>query len=76
MRAADRLADRNGDCARGWAMRAGRVDHVIPRLRKGSYFPSFLEPRCSGVVGILPDAATLIGLASIPMLERPDAGAE
>ena len=25
--------------------RAGRIDLAIPRLRKGSYFPSFLEPR-------------------------------
>jgi putative transposase len=23
----------------------GRIDLEIPRLRKGSYFPSFLEPR-------------------------------
>ncbi len=28
-----------------WETRAGRIDLAIPKLRKGSYFPSFLEPR-------------------------------
>jgi putative transposase len=28
-----------------WATRAGTVELRIPNLRKGSYFPSFLEPR-------------------------------
>jgi putative transposase len=30
---------------RDWETRAGTVELRIPRLRKGSYFPSFLEPR-------------------------------
>ncbi len=30
---------------RGWETRAGHVDLRIPKLRKGSYFPGFLEPR-------------------------------
>ncbi|CAN5377705.1 hypothetical protein BH10PSE15_BH10PSE15_10890 [soil metagenome] len=25
--------------------RAGRIELAVPKLRKGSYFPSFLEPR-------------------------------
>jgi putative transposase len=29
----------------GWETRAGSVDVQIPKLRKGSYFPEFLEPR-------------------------------
>ena len=41
----DRLAHRNGYRKRPWQTRAGNVDLAIPRLRKGSYFPSFLEPR-------------------------------
>ena len=30
---------------RDWETRAGTVELGIPKLRKGSYFPSFLEPR-------------------------------
>lgn len=40
-----RLNHRNGYCERGWGTRAGRIDLAIPKLRKGSYFPSFLKPR-------------------------------
>jgi len=40
-----RSVQRNGYRERGWETRAGRVDLAIPKLRKGSYFPSFLEPR-------------------------------
>ena len=40
-----REAHRNGYRAREWETRAGRIELAIPRLRKGSYFPSFLEPR-------------------------------
>src|SRR3984885_8893742 len=40
-----RQAQRNGYRGRAWAPRAGRIALEIPRLRKGSYFPSFLEPR-------------------------------
>ena len=44
-RDAGRLVQRNGYRERGWDTRAGRIDLEIPRLRKGSYFPLFLEPR-------------------------------
>jgi putative transposase len=41
----ERLTHRNGYRARRWGTRAGELELAIPKLRRGSYFPSFLEPR-------------------------------
>src|SRR3954452_2078338 len=41
----ERLTHRNGYRARRWATRAGEIELAIPKLRRGSYFPSFLAPR-------------------------------
>ena len=40
-----RINHRNGYRERAWDTRVGTVDLEIPKLRKGSYFPAFLEPR-------------------------------
>ncbi len=44
-RSPDRINHRNGYRDRVWETRAGTVELKIPKLRKGSYFPGFLEPR-------------------------------
>ena len=44
-RCSDRENQRNGYRPRQWDTRAGTVGLNIPKLRKGSYFPTFLEPR-------------------------------
>src|SRR5437899_8233409 len=45
VRSEERLAHRNGYRPRPWQTRAGEIELAIPKLRRGSYFPSFLEPR-------------------------------
>ena len=44
-RTEDRATHRNGYRARRWDTRAGEIVLQIPKIRQGSYFPSFLQPR-------------------------------
>jgi putative transposase len=44
-RSEGRANSRNGYRERAWETRAGSVGLRIPKLRQGSYFPGFLEPR-------------------------------
>jgi len=44
-RSPERTNQRNGYRDRDWQTRVGTVELRIPKLRKGSYFPAFLEPR-------------------------------
>ena len=44
-RTEDRATHRNGYRSRRWDTRAGEIELQIPKLRRGSYFPGFLQPR-------------------------------
>ncbi len=44
-RSDERVNQRNGFRDRTWETRAGTIELRIPKLRQGSYFPGFLEPR-------------------------------
>src|SRR3954447_26498393 len=41
----ERSTQRNGYRPRTWDTRVGSLELQIPKLRQGSYFPSWLEPR-------------------------------
>jgi hypothetical protein len=41
----ERPTHRNGYRPRRWDTRASELELAIPKIRRGSYFPSFLEPR-------------------------------
>ena len=44
-RSEQRQTYRNGYRERAWETRVGEIPLHVPKLRRGSYYPSFLEPR-------------------------------
>ena len=63
-RTPDRENQRNGYRARRWDTRAGTIGLNIPKLRKGSYFPTFLEPRRSVASAAPGEGMTKTGFAA------------
>src|SRR3954463_5656914 len=55
----DRATHRNGYRSRRWNTRAGEIDLEIPKLRQGSYFPSFLVPRRRSEQALLAGVLTM-----------------
>ncbi|MEM1875055.1 MAG: transposase, partial [Candidatus Hadarchaeales archaeon] len=59
-RSEERVNSRNGVRRRPWDTRVGTIDLAIPKLREGSYFPSWLlEPRRraeQALVSVIADA--------------------
>ena len=66
-RTPERINQRNGYRDRTWETRAGTVALTIPKLRKGSYFPGFLEPRRMAEKAL----TAVIQEAYIPRASRP-----
>ena len=70
-RTADRLNYRNGYRDRMWETRAGTIELQIPKLRKGSYFPVFLEHRRTAekaLIAVIQEAYVQVKLANATFL--------
>ena len=68
-----REVQRNGYRERDWDTRAGRISLEIPKLRKGSYLPSFLEPRRTAekaLVAVIQEAYATICSEKSPRLRQ------
>jgi len=75
-RSVDRKTYRNGYRERAWDTRAGRIDLDIPKLRKGTYFPSFLEPRRTAEKALTAviQEAYIKGISTRAVDDRPPGG--
>lgn len=74
-RTPDRTTQRNGQRDRDWETRLGTVHLQIPKLRQGSYFPSFLEPRrrSEQALTAVIQAAYVLGVSTRQVDERVQA---
>lgn len=69
-RTPDRTTSRNGYRKREWETRVGTVQLAIPKLRRGTYFPAFLEPRRrreQALVSVIQEAYVLLHPESRPV---------
>ena len=60
---------RNGYRDRDWHTRSGTVPLRIPKLRRGSYFPAFLEPRRSAEKALAGVGDVFVGQSAVEGLE-------
>ena len=65
-RSENRLTYRNGYREREWDTRVGTIELDIPKLRRGSYFPSLLEPRRRHERALLSVVQEASSMASAP----------
>jgi hypothetical protein len=73
----ERTTHRNGYRECSWQTRAGEITLAIPRLRSGSYVPSFLEPRSrseKALVAVIQEA--YVNGVSTRKVDRESAGAQ
>jgi transposase-like protein len=72
-RSPDRQNNRNGCRERLWETRAGSIAVKIPKLRLGSYFAPFLEPRRTAEKALAPGGhpnSATCGLGKLPQVMR------
>ena len=67
----DRATHRNGYRPRRWDTRAGEIELQIPKIRQGSYFPSFLEPRRRSEQALLGGRPAGLCLRRLDAARRP-----
>ncbi len=67
-----RTTYRNGYRPRDWDTRAGTIELNIPKMRKGTYFPSLLEPRRKGerALSAVLQEAYVLGVSTRKVDER------
>src|SRR5687767_12544783 len=74
-RTEDRATHRNGYRPRRWDARAGEIELQIPKIRHGSYFPGFLQPRKRAEQALVAaDPQPYLGLLATRAADAEEAG--
>jgi len=74
-RTAERTTQRNGHRSRRWDIRVATLELQIPRLRTGSYFSSWLEPRKRSEQALVQSLGIAgISKSQVSCLPRAEAG--